>query len=221
MGRQHGEIMQLSIKTDFRDVQRKVDRLSREMQNKVIPAAINKVAPKARTAMIRQITSEFNIRADEVRSRLRLIKARRNLERWMATLDPFASSRRGRSLNLIRFIEGSITLAEAKRRVRKGEGGAYQLNKSVTRQKALQMRFKIKRRGSKQTVTGAFIGNKGRTVFVRLGDKQLPIKALSTIDVPQMFNTRRVQAEVIKVINRELPIEFDRAIKAAVAGVFR
>lgn len=197
----------LSIKADFSDVNKKLKALSTDLQKKVIPAALNKVIAKANTEMARQISSEFNIQQTEVRTRLRIIKARRNLKNWFAVLDPFASKKRGRSLNLIGFLERKVTLAEGRRRKQAGT--------------ASQLRFQIKRAGGKKTITGAFIGNKGRTVFVREGDARLPIKALSTIDVPQMFNTRRIQKVVLARIDTDMRTEFDRAIKAAIAGNIR
>lgn len=200
-------MIEFSIKADFKGVQRKLDQLSTNLQARVVPAALNKVAAKAKTEMTRQITGEFNIRADDVRSRLRVTRAARRLSQWYATLDPFASARRGRSLNLIRFVEKSVTLAEVRRRQKAGT--------------ANQLRFQIKKNGGKQQITGAFIGNKGRTVFVRLGKERLPIKALSTIDVPQMFNTRRVALAVVARIEREMAVEFDRAIAQALRGGFR
>jgi hypothetical protein len=197
----------ISVKTDFKDISRKLNRLSTDLQKKVVPAALNKVIAKANTEMTRQIVSEFNIQAAEVRTRLRVIKARRNYANWFAVLDPFASNKRGRSLNLIRFVERKVTLAEGRRRKQAGS--------------ASQLRFQIKRGGGKKIIKGAFIANNGRTVFIREGDDRLPIKALSTIDVPQMFNTRRIQQAVMARINREMVVEFDRAIKAAIAGSFR
>lgn len=177
------------------------------MQKRVVPAALNKVADKARTEMTRAITGEFNIPASEVRARLSVIRAKRDVMKWRAVLHPFASARRGRSLNMIRFVERSVSMAEIRRR--KATGAQNQLY------------FKIKRNGARKTIQGAFIANKGRTVFVREGDKRLPIKALSTIDVPQMFNTRRIQWRVINKINADMQVEFDRAINAALRGVFR
>ena len=195
----------ISIKADFRDVQKRLDRLSTNVQSRVIPAALNKVVAKAKTEMARAISSEFNMKQADVKERLRVIRAQRSVARWMAVLDPFASRRRGRSLNLIRFIENKVTLSEGKRRKKSGT--------------ANQLRFQIKRAGGKKIISGAFIANKGRTVFIREGKDRLPIKALSTIDVPQMFNTRRVNKRVTDRINAELRIEFDRAIKAALQGV--
>lgn len=200
-------MISLSIKTDFKDVQKSLDRLSLDLQKRVVPAALNKVAAKAKTEMKQQITGEYNLKSAEVNERLRVIKAGRALNQWLAVLDPFASRKRSRSLNMIHFLENKTTLAEAKRR--KAGGTVNQLH------------FKIKRVGGKKLVEGAFIGNKGRTVFVRTSGDRLPIKALSTIDVPQMFNTKRIQGKVLARIEKELQVEFDRAISAALSGAMR
>jgi hypothetical protein len=210
----------LSLKADFSDVKKKLNALSSDLQKRVVPAALNKVIAKANTEMTRQITSEFNIKQQEVRSRLRITRAKRNYDRWFARLDPFASARAGRSLNLIRFVEKSVTLAERGRR-----------KKNNTLQ---DLRFKIKRGDGAKIIKGAFIANNGRTVFVRVpgttmasrskysGTKHAEqIKALSTIDVPQMFNTRRIQGVVLDRIKRDMVIEFDRAIKSAMSGFIR
>jgi hypothetical protein len=197
----------LSIKHDFKDVARQLGALQKDIQTKVVPAALNKVAAKAKTEMARAITSEFNIKADEVRARLRVIRAGRKFEQWAAALDPFASSKRGRSLNLIRFLEKKVSLADARRRQKSGSLG--------------DLRFQIKKVGGKKIIKGAFIGNKGRTVFIRETSDRLPIKALSTIDVPQMFNTRRINNRVVDRIRRDLPIEFERAIDAALKGFIK
>lgn len=199
--------VQISIKADFAPIVKKLDRLSDELQRKVVPAALNKVAAKAKTEMTRAITGEYNIKSSEVRERLRTIRAGRKLEQWVAVLDPYAIRKRSRSLNMIRFVENKVTMAEGRRRKKAGTQD--------------QLRFQIKKVGGKKIITGAFIGNKGRTVFVREGKDRLPIKALSTIDIPSMFNARRIRSRVEARIRRELPVEFDRAINAALNGVFR
>ena len=213
-------MISLSIKTDFKNVQQSLDRLSTDLQKRVVPAALNKVIAKAKTEMKQQITSEFNLKSSEVADRLRIIKAGRELAKWVAVLDPFASKKRGRSLNVIHFLENKTTLAEAKRRMAGGTGN--------------QLHFKIKRVGGKKIIDGAFIGNKGRTVFARVhgttmasrsrysGTKHAEqLKALSTIDVPSMFNTKRIQSKVLARIEKELQVEFDRAIAAALSGAIR
>lgn len=199
-------MVQILIRTDFKDVQRKLDALPINLQTRVIPAALNKVLAKANTEMTRAISSEFNLKSAEVRGMLKLRRAERRLEKWFATLEPVSTSRRGGSYNMIRFMEKSVSLAEARRRKKNGTQN--------------QLQFQVLKNGGKKTITGAFIGNNGRTVFVRIGNDRLPIRAVQTIGIGQMFNTRRVQSRVLDRINNELSVEFDRAIKAAVNGVF-
>ena len=200
-------MVMLTIKTDFNDVQNRLNKLSNDLQKRIIPAALNKTIAKANTSMVREITSTYNIKAAEVRARLRVIRASKDFKKWKAILDPFAGGKRGRAMNVIKFAEKKITLAEGRRRAKSGT--------------ADQLRFQIKKAGGKKTIQGAFIGNKGRTIFERTGDARLPIKPVTTIDVPQMFNTRRINAVVVKRINDELAIEFDRAIRASMTGSIR
>lgn len=205
----------LSIKADFKGVQSSLDNLHRDLQGKVVSAALNKVAAKAKTQMTREIASEFNIKQSEISARLRIIRAKRDLRSWYVILDPFASARsyarKGTTLNLIRFVEKSVTLAEGKRRRKSGT-----LN---------QLRFQIKKTGGKVTLKDAFIATNKRTggtaVFKRVGNGRYPIQAKQTIDIPSMFNTRRINARVVARIKQELPIEFQRAIAAAVSGSIR
>lgn len=202
----------LSIKTDFKDVDRQLRKLALNIQQKVIPAALNKTIAKAKTEMTRAITDEYNLRSDEVRSSLKVFNARKPIKDWLVSLDPFGSKRRkGISVNLIRFVEKRVSLAEGRRRSKAG------IQKQVF--------FKIKKTGGKQTLRGAFIATNKRTggtaVFTRVGKGRYPIEAKQTIDIPQMFNTRKIQARVLSRIDKELPLEFDRAIKAAIAGNIR
>ena len=200
-------MVMLTIKTDFQGVQNRLNQISADLQKRVIPAALNKTIAKANTSMVREITSTYNIKAVDVRARLRVIRATKDFKKWKAILDPFAGGKRGRALNVIKFAEKKITLAEGRRRAKAGT--------------ADQLRFQIKKTGGKKTIQGAFIGNKGRTIFERTGDARLPIKPVTTIDVPQMFNTRRINAVVVKRINDELAIELDRAIRAVMTGSIR
>ncbi len=205
----------LSIKTDFKDVQASLNKLQRDLQGKVVSAALNKVAAKAKTQMTREIASEFNIKQSEVNARLRIIRARRDMQHWTTILDPFASgrswARKGSTLNLIRFIEKSVSLAEGRRRGRAGTQN--------------QLRFQIKKTGGKVMLRGAFIATNKRTggtaVFARVGKSHNPIEAKQTIDIPSMFNARRINSRVVQRIQKDLPIEFERAIRALLAGHIR
>jgi len=176
-------------------IQKNLARLQSDLREKALAATLNKVGPKARTEMTRAITAEFNLKATDVRPRLSLSKASR--DHLVVVLDPYASKRRGRSLNLIHFVESRVTVAELRRRRKTGD---------------LQIGFKIKRGGGTRRIPGAFIANQGRTVFKRVGRARLPIQAVSTIDVPQMFNARRIAGRVLDRIRRELPVEVERAV---------
>ena len=68
---------------------------------------------------------------------------------------------------------------------------------------------KVKKAGGRKVVRGAFIGNKGRTVFKRVGKNRLPIKALKTLSVPQMFNEKRLK-EAEELIQKDYFVMYDR-----------
>lgn len=207
---------ELSIKADFSGIQRQLDKLSADMVAKVVPAALNKVVDKAKAEMTRQITSEFAIKASEVRMRLQIIRARRDFNSFIAILrtSDFTSKSGARSLNVIHFGAKQVT-GKTSKKVR-----VKIRDKWVTLNVPLGggVSVKIKKAGGRKIIAGAFIGNDGRTVFIRETKDRLPIKAVQTIDVPQMFNTRKINLAVLQKIGLDLPIEFDRAINAAISG---
>jgi hypothetical protein len=65
---------------------------------------------------------------------------------------------------------------------------------------------------------GAFIGNKGRTVFQRTGNTRLPIKPVQVIGVGQMFNFKPINARVKKKIEAEFATEMTRAVEGKLKG---
>lgn len=178
--------MKIVVEHNIKNVMRDLDLLNKGLHDKAMVSAINKTATKAKAEMKRAVTSEFNILARDVGGKLRIKRAnRKNLE---AVLDPFAVGRR-RSMNVIRFMEKKVTLAEGRRRKKSGTQN--------------QLRFKIKKKGGLQTIKGAFIGNKGRTVFRRTTDARHPIEAVSTVGVPSMFNTKRINKRVRNKIRKD------------------
>jgi len=197
----------LTIKLEgFDELKRNLEGIRNGLGEQVATAALNKVGNKARTEMKRAISQEYNLNAAEVNSRLRLSNATKS--NLSVTLDPFASSKKGRALNLIHFL-AAVQAAGGVRKVR----GIKGVSKSQLKQLGVQLGFLIKRAGGIKSLAGAFIGNHGRTIFIREGKGRLPIKPLSTIDVPQMFSARKSIDRVTQVIQTELPIEFDRALK--------
>lgn len=186
--------MQINITHNFPDVAKQLELLHADVAAKAMASTLNKVAEQAKTAMRREITSEFNITTAKVNETLRVSRARayRGVFDLEASLE--SPRKKGRSLNLINFLEKFVTNTQAKRR-----GKAGTLN---------QLFAKIKRKGAAKRLGSAFIGNKGRTVFVRTGKARLPIKPLQTIDVAGMFNTRRVNDQVLQMIEERFPEVF-------------
>lgn len=194
-------MIKIDVRHNIREQAASLAKLSRDMQGKAVAMALNKTVAKGKTEMTRAITSEFNIKAGEVRPQLNVRRASARGANLVALLQAFASRRKGRSLNLIHFL-------------------------AKQKKSASELGFKIKKRGGVKQIRGAFVGNKGRTVFIREPGTTMPtrskyagtkhaeaVKALSTIDVPQMFNTRRVNERVVRRIEKEFPVEFARAVR--------
>lgn len=175
----------LSIQADFGDVFKRLDALRDDVADKALRRALDRTIEQGRTEMTRQITGEYNIRAGKVREKLFVRRAtfkggRFEMEAVLTSRD---SSGRRRAINLINF------------------GG---------RQTRAGLTFKVKKSGARTLIRSGFIGNKGRTAFQRVGKARLPIKPLQTIDVPQMFNTKRINAKVVRKIRDVFPAIFER-----------
>ena len=189
--------MELSIKTNFPQVAQALRGMHDDVAGLALASAMNKTIALARTEMTREIPAEFNVKAGYVRERLRVKRAVGRpgvlaLEAYLAATNP-----KGRSANIIAFVEGSTTLAQARKRAKAGTLG--------------RVYVKIKRQGGKKPLNArTFIGNKGRTVFERTGKGRLPIEPVRTIDVSQMFNTKRINARVVQLMLERFPDLFAR-----------
>jgi hypothetical protein len=195
----------IGLKIDVRgaaELQRKLAGVSREIRDKAMQPAINKVADKARTEINRAITQEYAVKATEVRQAVTLRRAGGG--NLTAIIEIFGSaSKRGRSANLIRFLGALNGLAARGAKAKKADIAALEK----------QLGFIIRRAGGLKKIEGAFIGNKGRTVFRRTGKARLPIEPLQVIGFSQMFKSRKIERRVMERIEAELPIEIQRAIK--------
>jgi hypothetical protein len=193
--------MRLTITTNFPDIQRQLNSLRAEVGNQATARALNRTVEIARTRMIREITGEYRVKASFVRERLQIRKA---IASGAITLEAAlaAKSAKGRSANVIAF-------------------GARQVAAGVS--------VKIRQSGGRKTIKGAFIGNKGRTVFARVAGTKMQsrakyrgthaekIKPVQTIDVAQMFQTRRINSRVIATIRERFPEVFAREVKFALS----
>lgn len=179
--------MQITIKTNFPDVQRQLDALQQDVAQQATARALNRTIEQAKTSMSREIRAEFVLPASTVNQSLFIGRASVKGGRFQMEASLSSISQRGkRSLNLAHF---------------------------QARQTARGVTFKIKRNGPRQLIPGAFLINEGKTVMIREGKKRLPIKALQTIDVGQMFNTKRINARVLALINDRFPVIFEREAK--------
>lgn len=162
---------------------------------------INRVGRIAQTEADRAIRARFAIPRDQVRGSMVFVNAKGGgFSKVEATLSIFGSpTKRGRSMNMARFLERKVTLAEGRRRARAGT--------------QRDLRFKITRAGGLKTIAGAFLGNQGRTVFRRAeGAARLPIEPVQVIGVAQMFNTTSIRSHVLRRIDEAMQIEMQRAI---------
>ncbi len=194
--------MRITIETNFPQVQRELAGLRRDIADKATARALNRTIEQARTQMSREIRREYVVDSRFVGQRLRIKRAtffngRLGLE---AVLD---AQEKPRSANLIRF-------------------GAKKVKDGVS--------VKIKRGGQRKVVRNAFIGNKGRTVFTREPGTKMAsrrwggkhgerIAPVQTVDLPQMFNAKRINAAVVAAMQARFPAIFEREL-AFLLGAF-
>jgi hypothetical protein len=180
--------------------------VQRDLRPKVIQPALNKMADKVKADLARAIPAEYNVKASEVRSAVDIRKARSGSLEAVVTI--FGSSRqRGRSLNLIHFL-AAIQATGRAINVRGGKGKKSEL---AALQK--QLGFLIKRGGGLKKIEGAFVGNKGWTIFMREGPGRLPIKPVQVIGFAQMFRSRKIERRIMDKIAAEMPAEINSQIK--------
>jgi hypothetical protein len=212
----------ITVRHNFPQVAAMLERMGADMGNKAMVRALNKTVDQGKTEMARGISKEFRISVGTAKDRLSVIPAinKNGVMRFEAKLE--ATKRgQGRAMNLIAFVETSISMAQARKRIKAGEGGSHALANGGRSAHAVQLRFQIKRSGGQKMKPGAFIGNDGRTVFIREGKGRLPIKALNTIDVPQMFNARRINSVVKAVMLNRFQSNFNREARSVIKGYIK
>ena len=191
-------MIRMSVRADLTAARHELRRIDAGLRARAVSAALNRTADQAKTAATRDITAAFNLKAAYVRGRIRIRRASPRSGRLEVTL----SAPGKRSANLMRYADTRVTLAQHRKRGKSGTLGVY---------------VKIRRGGSYQLVKGAFIGNKGRTVFRRVGKARLPIEALTAIDVPQaMFSDvgiTNLQRAVQRVFPQRLAHEIRRLLR--------
>ena len=206
----------LSLRVDLRGidaVKRELARVGDELKRgRATAMALNKTAEKARSEINRQIVERYAIKASDVRSSVSLRRASPKVGRLQAVISIFGSpSRKGRSMNMIRFLAAYQAAGRAQR-TRGAKAGKKALD-ALGR----QLGFQVLRGGGLKQIQGAFVGNRGRTVFRRVGKERLPIEPVQVIGVSQMFSSRAIRQRVLEKIASDLPVEMRRAVDAILA----
>lgn len=201
-------MLKVDVQHNIREAAASLAKLKTDLQTKAVNAALNKTADKARAEMTRRVTAEFNIKAKDVRSQTQVRRVQGSSGAQIAVLYAFPRRRGHRSRNVMLF-DAKPAPGKTKKRV------PVQLKNgqwvTITVPVGGGVTVKIKKNGPRKLIKGAFIANKGRTVFARTGDGR-KIKAVETIDVPSMFSTWRIQESVIKKIKADFPVELQRAV---------
>ncbi len=192
----------LSIKHNWPDVERQLARLQKDIGDKAVVRALNTTIKQGETAMARQISQTYRISQSVVKQRLSITRARRSNGRleMQVTLEATRKGK-GRSMNMIAFVTTPARLLKSGKRN--------------------QTKLQVRRDGGRKQITGAFIGNKDRTLFIRTGKERLPIAAVNTIDVVQMFNARKINDAVRTVLLDRFQTNFDRELRVVLGGYAR
>lgn len=199
----------------FREVQQRLKAVPREMRDMVLAPAMNKVAAKGKTEAGRRIRAEFDVKAGDVNPQISISRASAKSTRLEAKIEAFPRRRGHRSRNVMLFKAKQVNTGRTKRvRVLIAPGKWRMVDVPV----GGGVSVSIKRGGGRKLIAHVFIGNKGRTVFTRQGSRRMPIRGVETIDLPQMFNARRINKAVVQVIERELPVEIERAARFFMRG---
>lgn len=189
------------VSAEFDGLRRTLEALPAKVAQRAIVRALNRTLEAGKVEMARAISREYVIPVSDAKARLRVTRARiepGGALRVEASLEATRDGK-GRSMNVIAFAERKVTLAEARRRIKAGT--------------QRELRFKFRRQGGTKTLKGAFIGNKGRTVFRRTGRQRLPIEAVNTIGIPSMFNARKLNDVVRRSMQSKFRTNFDREVR--------
>jgi len=183
----------VTVRFNIDDLRGKLNAIKDGLGDRAVVSALNKTVNQSKTRMSEAIRADYNISASLVRERLRIRKATKNgFATFTALLIGNPETGGGkRSMNLIHFMERKVTLAEGRRRLKAGTRA--------------ELHFKVRKAGGKDMLPGAFVGNQGRTVFIRTGKSRLPIKAVRTIGVPQMFSTKKNIRNIMDWIKVKFP----------------
>ncbi|MDL2280327.1 phage tail protein [Selenomonadales bacterium OttesenSCG-928-I06] len=162
---------------------------------KAISRAMNRAVQSARTAGVKQVRSEYIVKAKDVNGTIKVTKASPS-----SLVSKITS--RGRSKPLIEFKVSP--------------------NKAPSGKPKRPVTVKVKKSGG-GIIEGAFLarGKKGVSVFRRISKSAYPIKQLQGPSVPQMLGNKKVIKVMEKRGAEQLQTRFEHEVDATLGGVLK
>lgn len=178
-------MLNISVKHDMKRLAKTLDKKQRKDLPKVIVSALNKTVANVKVAVAKDITASTGIAAAKVKPHLDVRKATR--AQRIATIT--ASKR---TFNLIRFATPAAIQRSLQHR---GTG----LKAKAWSKKAKEF-------------PGVFVGNQGRTAFVRTGAGR-KIRAAHGPSIPRAMVSAKVAKHTRALIPKRFRINFEHAFK--------
>ena len=173
--------LSLSVKSNFKQLTKGLNRLERRIIPAAANSAINKAGTKVKTVIARDLSKEMGVKQSEVKKQIQMKKS--NFRTLTAKLIA-----RGRRWNLIRFKAKEL--------------------KKVLVAKPWNRKRKYK--------TG-FIGNRGRTAFIRLSNNRKDIRPLRGPGMASEFVRLRATKIMKSIAESEVLKQFSRELKRRIA----
>jgi len=200
--------MRISAQIDMSRAIEKLRTLPQKVQDRAIKDTINKVADRTNTAMKREITGEYTMKSGRVGEQLKVIKASNKGAVIQAILKATGSGK-GRNIGSFKFsvVKGSGPYKYVRAKMKDGSWKMLKVRAGAG------VKYQIKKNGAVHFLPGAWLATNGVAVLFRDQRQDYKVRGFTTIDVPEMFNAKRINQRVIEFAKQQLIIETERSLK--------
>lgn len=204
--------MKVSTRIDFSQALKKLEQLPQKIQDKAIQQTINQTARDARSSMKSNILEVYGLPSSKVNDQLKVKKASNTKTLVQAVLYPTFANRSKR-LNVIHFGASFVQGRGKKRYIKvlsRTQGW-----KTIEVRDGQGVSARITKGGKRDFFPGAWIAtaNGGRAVFNRKTPDDYKASGVTTIDVPQMFNSKRIYSKTLEQIKVILIKDTEAALR--------
>lgn len=185
--------IEVKVTTDIAKAVKAVDALPKA-QLKAMRSALTRAGQSMRTEAVRGVAKTYRLTQGEARKTFS-IKIKPVGDAYEMSLKST-----GKRFPLIKFASKAVSIAQARRRIKAGEGGTQRLRNGGIVTKALQVQFEVTR-GKRETLRDAFMArmpNNKIGIFERSTSTRLPIEQKYTLAVPEMFFRRTITTVTIQ-----------------------